>query len=213
MLMLMSVTSATAQEDEARECSRRGCYVAPMLSKFHRGFVNVAFSWMEIPREIQAKGSMPCGKGCCGLLRNPTVCTAHALVSGTAMGAVKGGFRAVGGAFEMALAPLPPYGPVMEPPYPRPLVFNPPCTPAPAMDKVAACGMAAGCQQACPMQMSRCPKAGKCKMNCGAAKCRGWVEGRRGACQKACPKSEREPMKKQQKDQKPQGAGCCPMSK
>lgn len=212
VLALVGSMSATAQpvEPESQEYSGRPCYGVMMLSKFHRGFMNVAFSWMEIPRAIQAKERIPCRRGCCGLLRNPTVCAVHSVASGTILGAVKGGFRAVGGAMEMVLFPIPPYGSVMEPPYPRPLVFNPPVAPCHEMGAcsrgcgMTACGgcnkagcgcrgMAARCQSACPAVKQQCPMTAGTAAGCPAVKQQcPMVAGRAAGCpavKQQCPMS------------------------
>jgi len=83
-----------------------------------RGATNVAFCWLEVPREVEAR------------IRDGHVGSPFSIISNTfdvAFGTLDGAFktagRAAGGAVEVGLSPFPPYDPLMDPPYPPYLKF------------------------------------------------------------------------------------------
>ena len=76
-----------------------------------RGLANVVLSWLEIPKGIQSKVRE---KG-----PNPSIFeTVTGTVFGAGSGVVNGVERAVGGVYETAMSPFPPYDPLMSPAYP-----------------------------------------------------------------------------------------------
>ena len=76
-----------------------------------RGLANVVLSWLEIPKGIETKVR---AKG-----PNPSIFeTVTGTVFGAGSGVVNGVERAVGGVYETAMSPFPPYEPLMSPAYP-----------------------------------------------------------------------------------------------
>lgn len=86
-----------------------------------RGVTNIAFCWLEIPHEIEARVREGDSGRPFGVVSN-----AFDAALGAINGAIWGVERAVGGAFEVLLSPFPPYDPIMEPAYPPYLNFKKP---------------------------------------------------------------------------------------
>jgi len=84
-----------------------------------RGVTNIAFCWLEIPHEIEARVREGDSGYPFGVVSNAFDATIGAL-----NGTIWGVERAVGGAFEVLLSPFPPYDPIMEPAYPPYLNFK-----------------------------------------------------------------------------------------
>jgi putative exosortase-associated protein (TIGR04073 family) len=84
-----------------------------------RGAANIAFCWLEVPHEIEAR------------VREDRSGRPFSVISGvfsallgTIDGTIWAAERAIGGAFEIVLSPFPPYEPIMEPAYPPYLNFG-----------------------------------------------------------------------------------------
>ncbi len=83
-----------------------------------RGIVNIAFCWLEIPHEIEARVRESKQGHPFSIVSN-----SFEAVLGAVNGVVWGAERAIGGAFELVLSPFPPYDPIMEPALPPYLNF------------------------------------------------------------------------------------------
>lgn len=78
-----------------------------------RGIVNVSFCWMEVPHKVKERVKKEPVHGPFNVVGG-TLRGAFGALSGSIYGARRG----VGGVFEFALSPFPPYGPLMYPAYP-----------------------------------------------------------------------------------------------
>ena len=126
-LALQTVETAYGGEKYHKQqkyaCSKaeKPCILKP-LAKLHRGFTNVVFSWFEIPRAIQHEAQSPACP--CLAPRMKVLGAARNVVTGLIHGTINGAGRALGGATEMVLFPIPPYKPAIEPPTPLPLKYK-----------------------------------------------------------------------------------------
>ena len=100
------ITSCARREDQDVSLKGTG-------REFARGAAIVAFCWLELPSEIEAR-IRDYGPGDpFGIL--PTVL---GITFGTVSGSFRAVERAVGGMVEIGLSPFTPYGPLMEPAFP-----------------------------------------------------------------------------------------------
>ena len=84
-----------------------------------RGITNIAFCWLEVPHEAEAR------------IRENRSGRPFSVITNVfdgALGVINGTIwaveRAIGGTFEVVLSPFPPYDPIMEPAFPPYLDFG-----------------------------------------------------------------------------------------
>lgn len=125
MMALGAGTPARAQ-DESKICKEPLSAGHPFsckgfLRQTGRGFVNIAFCWMEVPYEIKRSLTEKDNLELLGVFTNT-----YNVVAGTVSGAVHTVVRCAGGIYEVTFAPFPPYEPLMCPAYP-PYLYSPCC--------------------------------------------------------------------------------------
>jgi putative exosortase-associated protein (TIGR04073 family) len=100
------ITSHARREDQDVSLKGTG-------REFARGAANVAFCWLELPSEIEARIRDDSPGDPFSIVRN-----VFDVTFGVVCGTIRTVERAVGGVVEIGLSPFPPYEPLMDPAYP-----------------------------------------------------------------------------------------------
>ncbi len=121
LVCTMAVTAGCRAYDPAAEGGDPGGFsVVGTGHEMGRGVVNVAFSWLEIPYQVESHVRKVSWSSPFGVI---------AAVFETTFGVIDGAFttvgRATGGLFEILMSPFPPYDPMMDPPFPPYLNASP----------------------------------------------------------------------------------------